>query len=267
MPAGPHSRWLAVGILAALGVTPLTHAAQVLDVEDGVAVEALISLHAPTRVRIDGTTIRDVFGNLQSSACGGGASPVAAATPQVPTVTDAEVLVECDLDKGEIYLRPIAPTDEPINLFVSSPQATYTLLLRPSDRPAGTIVLRDRTRPTAGRDGGLPRGPSANPIRRLKAMLVAMASGEVPPDIHAETVAREIHLWDRVQFTLERRFEGRGLIGEHYALRNLGDDVVVLAEQAFDRESGGVAGVAIEHHHLAPGERTQVYVLRFEEGQ
>ena len=30
------------------------------------------------------------------------------------------------------------------------------------------------------------------------------------------------------------------------------------------REAGGVAGVAIEHHNLRPGERTLVFVIRRE---
>ena len=42
---------------------------------------------------------------------------------------------------------------------------------------------------------------------------------------------------------------------------------MVLTEQEFDREddeAGGVAGVAIEHHNLRPGERTLVFVIRRE---
>jgi len=251
------------GLLIAALFAPLAaHAEQIVDVRDGASVEALVSLREPTRVRIEGALIREVFGNLQSTNCGGSAPT--AGMPS-PAGSGAEVLVECDLEKGEIYLRPVGLPDKPINLFVSSPQATYTLLLRPIDRPADTIVLRDRT-PVANEAASVVRGASANPIRRLKGLLVAMASGLLPPDIHAEPVNRDVPLWAQVRFTFLQRFEGRGLVGEHYALQNLGSEVIVLAEQEFDREAGQVAGVAIEHHNLRPGERTNVYVLRFGDG-
>lgn len=252
--------WL---LVAALAAPVAAHAEQVVDVRDGAAVEALVSLREPTRVRIEGAAIREVFGNLQSTSCGGNAPTAGLPTQQAPTNSSAEVLVECDLGKGEIYLRPVGVPDKPINLFVSSPQATYTLLLRPVDRPADTIVLRDRTVPAASEAANLVRGVAANPIRRLKGLLVAMASGQLPPDIRAEPVNRDVPLWAQVRFTFLERFEGRGLVGEHYALTNLGSEVIVLAEQEFDREAGQVAGVAIEHHNLRPGERTNVYVLRF----
>jgi conjugal transfer pilus assembly protein TraK len=37
---------------------------------------------------------------------------------------------------------------------------------------------------------------------------------------------------------------------------------MTLAEQEFDRDSGEVLAVAIEHHNLRPGETTQVFVIR-----
>ena len=51
-------------------------------------------------------------------------------------------MLECDADKGEIYVRPVGGLGKPVNLFISSQHATYTLLLRRSDTPADTIVIR-----------------------------------------------------------------------------------------------------------------------------
>lgn len=266
MPAHtPNLAWRHVWLIGLLVPAASVHASRVVDVQDGVVVEAIVSTREPTRVRIDGSLIRDVFGNLESTSCGNAASttPVATASGSPAAINAAEVLVECDVDKGEIYLRPLGSSDKPINLFISSPHATYTLLLRRADTPADTLVLRDRTLAVTASPAQSARGASANPIRRLKAMLVAMASDQLPSDIRAETVNRDIPLWHQVRFTLRQRFEGRGLIGEHYVLQNLGNEIMVLAEQEFDRDSGDVAGVAIEHHNLRPGERTNVYVLRF----
>jgi conjugal transfer pilus assembly protein TraK len=164
---------------------------------------------------------------------------------------------------------------KPVNLFISSAQATYTLVLRRSDTPADTIVIRDKSlRPTGAGTGspqslqGLtgPSGPSANHIRAMKAMLVAMASDRVPTDIRVDEVNRPMQLWAEARFALMRRYEGRGLLGEKYLLQNVSQTVMVVAEQEFDRpdsKAGGqVVGVAVEIHNLRPGESTNVFVIR-----
>ena len=95
---------------------------------------------------IEGAPITDVFGNIHSSSCG---ASNAAATPAgivTPTANPGgEIVLECDRDKGEIYIRPVGDSAKPVNLFISSAQATYTLVLRRSDTPADTIVIRDKT--------------------------------------------------------------------------------------------------------------------------
>ena len=259
------------GALAA--AAPAT-ALQVLDARDGVAVEAVLSIKEPTRIRIDGAAITDVFGNIHSSNCGGAApsssgsngAPPAAALPAVNPA--GEIVLECDRDKGEIYIRPIGESGKPVNLFVSSAQATYTLVLRRADTPADTIVIRDKT-PRALRPAtpdAAPSGPAPSHVRTMKALLVAMASDRVPPDVRVEETSRSIQLWAEARFTLLRLYEGRGLTGEKYTLQNVGTAPMVLAEQEFDRPDsragGAVAGIAIEHHNLRPGETTSIYVIR-----
>mgnify|MGYP006195687897 CR=1 FL=1 len=56
----------------------------IVEASDGVSVEAIVSMKEPTRIRIDGAPITDVFGNIHSSQCG--ASPLPA--PASPTRTD-----------------------------------------------------------------------------------------------------------------------------------------------------------------------------------
>jgi conjugal transfer pilus assembly protein TraK len=252
------------------------HALQVLDARDGVAIEAILSIKEPTRIRIEGAPITDVFGNIHSSSCGAGnaaATPAGIVTPAANP--GGEIVLECDRDKGEIYIRPVGDSAKPVNLFISSAQATYTLVLRRSDTPADTIVIRDKSlRPAAAGTGspqslqGLtgPSGPSANHIRAMKVMLVAMASDRVPPDIRVDEVNRPMQLWAEARFALMRRYEGRGLLGEKYLLQNVSQTVMVVAEQEFDRpdsKAGGqVVGVAVENHNLRPGESTNVFVIR-----
>ncbi len=100
----------------------------------------------------------------------------------------------------------------------------------------------------------------------MKALLVAMASDRVPPDVRVDELNQTVQLWAEARFSLMRRYEGRSLIGEKYLLQNISGAVMVLAEQEFDRpdsKAGGqVLGVAVEHHQLRPGESTSVYVIR-----
>ena len=260
----------AIATVAAVNLAAPAHALQLVEASDGVSVEAILSIKEPTRIRIESAPITDVFGNILSSNCG--PSPALPTNPGatapgagLPAVNPGgEIVLECDRDKGEVYIRPVGDSAKPINLFVSSAGATYTLLLRRADTPADTIVIRDKT-PKAFRATGATQaaaGPSPNPIRAMKALLVAMASDRVPPDIQVEEAHRTIQLWTEARFSLVRQYEGRGLIGEKFLLQNVGTEPMVLAEQEFDRDRSEVAGIAIEHHNLRPGESTSVYVIR-----
>lgn len=248
------------------------HALQVVEASDGITVEAVLSIKEATRIRIDGASITNVFGNIYSSNCGTAISAPPGAPPGPapqqlpgPQVNPAgEVVLECDVDKGEIYVRPVGISVKPVNLFVSSQHATYTLLLRRSDTPADTIVIRDKSPRGAKLDQAASSSAArqAQHVRALKAMVVAMASDRAPTDIRVEEVNRPIQLWVEARFSLIRLYEGRGLIGERYILTNVSNQNMVLAEQEFDRETGSVLAVSIENHNLRPGESTTVYVIR-----
>lgn len=268
-------------LLALLACAASVQALQSIDARDGVATEALLSMKEPTRIRIEGHAITDVFGNLYASRCesspvsaaslagslGGGTTSTAPGLPAGPVNPSGELVVECDRDKGEIYIRPVGNGTKPINLFVSSAQATYTLLLRPADIPADTIMIRDRTaRSATSLAPGTPEGPAPSHLRSMKALLVAMASERVPPDVRIEEVGRPVQLWAEARLVLARRFEGRDLVGEKYLLQNVSSRPMVLAEQEFDRPDsrggGRVVAVSIEQHNLLPGASTAVYVIR-----
>jgi conjugal transfer pilus assembly protein TraK len=257
-------------VLALIGTAaflPRAQALQTIDARDGVAVEALLSIKEPTRVRIEGAPIIDVVGNVHAGGCGGAPSGASVGPPlNAPNAaTTAEVLVECDRDKGEIYLRPLGTSTKPVNLFVSSAQATYTLVLRRSDTPADTIVIRDATARTQVATPGAI-GTSASHVRGLKSLLVAMAQDRPPADVRAQEVNAPVLLWNEARFTLLRRYEGRGLVGEKYLLQNVSGAEMVVAEPEFDRPDhsagGRVVGVAVESPVLRPLETTHVFVIR-----
>jgi conjugal transfer pilus assembly protein TraK len=281
----PARSKLATFVISVAVLSGSAHALQVVEGRDGVAIEAIVSIREPTRIRIEGAPITDVFGNIYSSNCGGlsaavangpplGASPGTMPMPGPIINPTGEVVLECDRDKGEIYIRPVGESGKPVNLFVSSAQATYTLILRRADTPAETIVIRDRTIRSSAPASvvgspmhtAAPLGTSAHHVRALKALLVAMASDRVPTDVRIDELDQPIQLWAEARFSLMRRFESRHLIGERYQLTNISNTIMVLAEQEFDRpdsaDGGQVLAVAIEHHNLRPGESTNVYVIR-----
>ncbi|SFV16737.1 TraK domain-containing protein [Pseudoduganella namucuonensis] len=251
----------------ALACCASAHAGQPRDVRDGDTMEAAIAIDAPTRVRLEGQRIINVVGNIHSSSnCdgpqSGAATPQAAAQLAAPAVNArGDVILNCDLDKGEIYVRPAGTNpSKPINLFVSSPRATYTLLLRPAQMSADTLILRDRRL-----DASDAVAPSAKPqpathVRALKALLVSMAGAPKAGAVEVEQVDRPVALWQESDFRLVRRHEAQALLGETYRLRNTGPSAMVLAEQEFDHD--GVLAVAIEQHNLRPGEATLVHVIR-----
>lgn len=246
-------------------------AGQPRDVRDGETMEEAIAIDAPTRIRLVGQRIINVVGNIHSTSnCDGagpaGAGPQSAAQLTAPAVNPrGDVMLNCDLDKGEIYVRPAASNpSKPINLFVSSPRATYTLLLRPAQMASETLMLRDRRLDAGESASKTSRQRAAGHVRALKEMLVAMSAGRGTIGMQVERMDIAHSLWQEADLRLIRKHQGSALVGETYRLRNAGTAAMVLAEREFDRD--GVMAVAIEQHNLRPGETTLVYVIRDGEG-
>jgi conjugal transfer pilus assembly protein TraK len=232
--------WLAVWFAAS---SASVQALQQLDAGDGMSVAAKLSQKEPTRIKVEGAAIGEVFGNVW----------------QDKTNPAGEVIVETDPAKGELYVRPVsASATKPINLFVSTAHATYTLLLQPVDMPADTIVLRDRTSGVARSAERQGKAPSH--VRALTRFLTAMANDAPSPDTRVEDAALEVRLWQGTRFTLLRRYEAPGLVGERYLLTNLGEVALALESRWFDKDS--VLGVAVENATLEPQASTNVFVLR-----
>ncbi|MGF6095757.1 type-F conjugative transfer system secretin TraK [Pseudomonas sp. 18175] len=263
-----RNRWLTAASLLLLPTAG--DAEQRINARDGVAVEAILSRREPTRIRIENAPITDVFGSVYASNCVAPASeplmPGAPDPSRLPLNPEGEVLLECDRSKGEVYIKPVGARDKPVNLFIASAQATYTLILRPADTPADTIVIRDIS-PSSGTHQSGPISPATAHVRALKTLLTAIAADRALSGFEVETLDQPLQLWREAQLTLVRRYTGATLIGERYLLRNISEQEMVLAEQEFDRSSDAVLAVAIDQHNLLPGASGTVYVLRQAEVQ
>ncbi|MBL8511841.1 MAG: type-F conjugative transfer system secretin TraK [Betaproteobacteria bacterium] len=235
---------LVFGATAMTGFLITAHAAQRIDVQDGITSMAQISAKEPTRIRVDGSPIIDVLGNVYHRDKNPG----------------GEIIIEEDKTRGEIFVRPAGLTQmaKPINLFIMTGQATFTLLLHPVDVPADTIVLFDRSRRVAAPSVATSTA-NADAVRNL---ILAMASDRVPATIRVSEMGAEIALRPDVRFTLQRRYEAQAMTGDRFLLTHVGREPIVLSEQAFWKE--GVLAVAIDRPSLMPGDSTAVFVITTE---
>jgi len=209
-------------------------ALQILDARDGETVLAKISRKEVTRIAFERGRIRKVTGNA------------------------GEFVLEKDDEKGQVFLRPASSdSTKPINVFVSSERSTVALLLEPVDVPSDTIVIREARERT---DGASRLERSGRHVRTLKNLLLAMAGDALPDDMEVREAGRELALWPGVRLTLERAWLGAGIVGEKFQLANAAKSPLNLVER--DLYKPGVMAIAIEHASLAPGESTNLFVIR-----
>ena len=184
-------------------------ALQTIDARDGVSVEASIALKEATRIKVDGANITEVFGNIYSSNCGGVAAVNRDAGPSLAAINPAgEIVLECDKDKGEIYVKPVSAGAKPINLFISTSQVD----LHAHSQARGHAGRHDRPQRSCVAAGGhplssAPADTSPSHVRALKQMLTAMASDRVSADVRVEEVNRPVQLWTESRFTMLRLYE------------------------------------------------------------
>jgi conjugal transfer pilus assembly protein TraK len=260
----------ATAAIATLTAVP-AQALQVVEATDGVTVEAIVSIKEPTRIRIDGAPITTCSATSTRATAAQRRLDAAGHRQHTPYASDQSGR----RDRAGVRprqgrdLRPPGrrPPGKPVNLFISSQHATYTLLLRRSDTPADTIVIRDRT-PRAGTGRASHSGPAPEPdrqsnhIRALKAMLVAMASDRVPTDVRVEETNRSDPAVGRSALRADpRQYEGSRPDRRAYLLQNVSKNMV-LAEQEFDRPEQGGRPVLVSVEQPQPAPRREHQRLR-----
>ena len=256
----------AATLLLLTAANPDGIAAQRKEVHDGLAVEAVIATREVTRIRVEGAMITGVVGKLRAAqSCQPKPEGVAAtAQPAVPQTPPAEASITCDLAKGEVYLRTLGSDKKPINIFISTDQATYTLVLRKADVPSDTIVLVDPDIDRApGRTSETPVRQT-NHVKSIKSMLRAMVARVPPNDLRIEDVNVVRQLWHEASIAHIRNFRRRGLLGEQYLLTNTSTSPITVTEQEFDRDGADVLAVSLENLNLRPGDTTSLYIIRSE---
>lgn len=216
-----------------LAISLPASAIQILEGVDGQTLVGKIAQKELTRVTVERGRIKKVTGNA------------------------GEFLLEKDEDKGQIYIRPTTEAaTKPINLFITTDRATFTLLLQPVDLPAETIVIKDR----AARNESTRVERSSAYLRVIKNLLLAMASDTLPRDMEVREMAKEVGLWKEARLLLTRTYLGQALTGEKYVLTNVSSKSMVIAEQ--ELYQAGVIAVSVENLNLRPDESSNVFVIR-----
>jgi conjugal transfer pilus assembly protein TraK len=233
IPWAPAARASLVLSLSLAAQEP-ARALQIVEAMEGQTALAKISARELTRITIERARVRAVTG------------------------IEGQLLLEKDDHTGSVYVRP-TDTTRPVNVFLTADSGrTYALVLQPVDMPADTIVLRDRTQRAAVEGSALER--SGTHEKLVKGMVVALAGGEVVPDLELREIGREIALWREARFFLERSYLGRRVVGDRYRLTNISTAPMRVAEPELFKP--GVLGVAVEQLELGPGESTAVYIVR-----
>ncbi len=237
-------------LLASLLLTAPAWALQKLEVKPDATATARIALKETSRIKVEGAAIVDVFGSVYA--------------PDNPA---GELMVAPDAASGEIYVMPSAQAlpGKPINIFVKTDKATYTLLLTPTDIPSETVILNDRI--VLARLPELTEATASAPdwLRQIKNMMLVLTSDVPAPGYLATPIGKAVGLWQEARFFEIRRVANRRLAGSIFDLTNTSAAPMVLDEREFF--DVGVVAVGVVKTHLAPNESTRVYVIREKRGE
>lgn len=251
---------LAIALFGSMSV----QAAQFVPARDGDSTIVKISIKDDTRIKVDGTKILDVIGDVYD----------ADKNPR------GRIQVDKDPEDGEIYVLPTSAAFEktppqPIKVTLKTAKGKFSLLLNPVDMPGDTVIVEPKG-PAINQAKGARQPAQVEPtpvpevlaapqkgashIRKLKAFVLAMLSKQEVPDMEVLPVGEEVTLWKESKFVLEDKWMGDEWVGDRYTLRNVSGAELVMDEREFYRQ--GVVGVSIRVHELKPGEATEVYIIR-----
>lgn len=245
-PTAISSALALAGLLCAVPAWAL----QKLEVKPDATATARIALKETSRIKVEGSAIVDVFGSVYS--------------PDNPA---GELMVAPDAASGELYVMPsaMAVPGKPVNIFVKTGKATYTLLLTPVDIPSETVILSDRLTKASSQAGPPPTGEAPDWQRQIKNMMLVLTGESTPPGYVSVPVGKPVGLWQEARFLELRRVTHRRLAGSVFDLTNVSAAPMVLDEREFF--DAGVVATGIAKTRLAPNESTRVYVIREKTGE
>lgn len=231
---------LSVMLLALPSIS--AHATQRVDLADRKHVEVHISAREQNRLAVAGRRIATV----------------------VPSQKGALSFIK-DETLGALYFtlsHPLSSVAQgTMTLFVTDEDGVvYKLILVPKPIAGEEIILTPpkKNEPHPVAFGFL--GEAVEYQRRVKDLVLIMADPDLSPDIKPIPIHKAIPLWKGGKLVLLSKYIVGSMVGEKYRLTNTSTSDMILAEQELYRR--GVLAASIEHHTLASGHSTDIYIVR-----
>lgn len=226
-----------------------------------ISLPFCLSVHA-TQV-IEGATLSHVEVNISAKE----QNRLAVQGRQISTVVPSSkgaITYQKDEAQGALYfaLSGNSPEGATVTLFVGDDKGqTYKIILVPKNIPGEEVILK----PPAEREGSSHSstggaGKAALYQRTAKEMTLWMADESLSNRMEKVLVNKEMPLWKEGRLIYVSRMLQANLVGETYRLTNTSASPMVLVEQELYRR--GVRTVAIEFHTLAPGDSTDIFIVR-----
>lgn len=192
---------------------------------------------------------------------------LAVAGRQIVTVVPSSkgaITYQKDEAQGALYfaLSGSTPEGATVTLFVGDEKGqTYKIILVPRSIPGEEIILQPPvSRNVYGGDSNAAAGKATAYQRRAKELTLLMADDHAGGRMEKILVNQEIPLWKEGRLVYVSRMVDAELVGETYSLTNTSPSPLVLVEQELYRK--GVRTVAVEFHTLAPGDATDIFIVR-----
>ena len=170
-----------------------------------------------------------------------------------------------DEAQGVLYfaLDPEFSAAGTVTLFVDDDQGiTYKLILVPRAISAEEIILRPPVDKSAAAQRAVTAdGRAASYERRIKDVMLVMTDDELPDNAAEKIdVNKEVPLWKEGRLILASQYLMGNFVGEKYKLTNVSSSDMILVEQELYRR--GVRAVSVKNQTLAPGDATDIYIVR-----
>lgn len=226
-------------------------------------ISTALGLSAHATQLIEGATLGHVEVNISAKEQNRLAVQGRQITTVVPSSKGA-ITYQKDEAQGALYfaLSGNTPEGATVTLFVGDDKGqTYKIILVPKSIPGEEVILKPPPeRENYAAASTTLTGKAALYQRSAKDMTLWMADASLNGRVEKVMVNKEIPLWKEGRLIYVSRMAQANLVGETYRLTNISSTPMALVEQELYRR--GVRTVAIEFHTLAPGEGTDIFIVR-----
>ncbi len=228
--------YLAIPLIALFSTALPAYALKTIDAQDKQTYYADGSAHDLNNISLENGRLRRILGNA------------------------ADFIVEKDDKTGQFSVRFRDAKKTSSVTVIADDGRTYTLVLKPVDKPAENFVIRD---PMLIHKKKVDSGKKDQLEQAVRDLTLTMAGAKVPNShVFSDDNQRieELMLWQGTKFFRVSTYESGNLRGDKYRLYNVSDKPIRLAEQEFFKD--GVIAVSIQTHELDIGRDTYVYVVK-----